>query len=112
MRLHKEVRASRPINRILQHGCSPLELKEKLRAIDFLLLLDSLLITMEELYRWAYRYSTLEDNIRATTQTLMITNQLAEKNRLVGKKPSTFKEGQSRDRKRPRDQSHKRRELP
>ena len=31
--------------------------------------------TMEELYRWAYKYSTLEDNIRAASQTVMITAQ-------------------------------------
>ena len=60
--------------------------------------------TMEELYRRVNRYSTLEDNIRALTQIVMITHQL------TGKKSSTSKEGQSRDRKRPRDQSHKRRE--
>ena len=29
--------------------------------------------TMEELYRWADKYSTLEDNIRAASQTVMIT---------------------------------------
>ena len=37
--------------------------------------------TMEELYRQANRYSTLEDNIRAATQTVMITNQPAEKDK-------------------------------
>ena len=37
MRLHKEVQANRPTNRILQHGCSPSELQEKLRFIDSLL---------------------------------------------------------------------------
>ena len=31
--------------------------------------------TMEELYRWADKFSMLEDNIRATSQTLMITPQ-------------------------------------
>ena len=30
-------------------------------------------MTMEELYGWADRYSTLEDNIRPATQTVMIT---------------------------------------
>ena len=30
--------------------------------------------TMEELYKWANRYSTLEDNFRAATQTVMITS--------------------------------------
>ena len=67
--------------------------------------------TMEELYRRADRYSTLEDNIRAATQTVMITNQPAEKDKLAGKNPSTSNKGQNGDRKRSRDQSQKRREL-
>ena len=33
------------------------------------------LVTMEELYRWSDRYSTLKDNIRAASQTVMITTQ-------------------------------------
>ena len=37
MGLHKEARASDPTNRILQHGCSPSELQEKLRAVDSLI---------------------------------------------------------------------------
>ena len=60
-------------------------------------------MTMEELYRWAYRYSMLEDNICTTTQTVMITSKLAERNKLEEKKSSKSKEGQSRNRKRPRD---------
>ena len=43
---------------------------------------------MEELYKRVYRYSMLEDNIRVVTQTVMITNQLAEGNNLPRKKPS------------------------
>ena len=39
--------------------------------------------TMEELYRWADRYSTLEDNIRVATQVVMITSQPTEKDKLV-----------------------------
>ena len=39
---------------------------------------------MEELYRWVDKYSTLEDNIQAASQTIMITAQ---------------KEGQSRNKK-------------
>ena len=31
--------------------------------------------TMEELYRWVDRYSTLEDNIQAASQTVTITAQ-------------------------------------
>ena len=67
---------------------------------------------MEELYRRADRYSMLEDNIRAATQTVMITNQLAKGNKSFGKKPSESKEGKSRDRKRSCDQSQKKKELP
>ena len=54
----------------------------------------------------------LEDNIRAATQTVMITNQPVEGSKSLGKKPFESKEGHSRDRKRSRDQSHKKRELP
>ena len=32
-------------------------------------------LTMEELYRWADKYSTLEDNIWAASQTVMTTTQ-------------------------------------
>ena len=49
--------------------------------------------TMEELYRRANRYSTLEDNIRATTQTVMITNQPAEKDKPTRKKQSASNKG-------------------
>ena len=55
--------------------------------------------TMEELYRRANRHSTLEDNIRAATQTVMITSKPAERNKPAGKKPSESKEGQSGNRK-------------
>ena len=58
---------------------------------------------MEELYRRADRYSMLEDNIRGATQTVMITNQSVEGNKLPGKKPFEFKEGQSRDQKQSHD---------
>ena len=34
--------------------------------------------TMEELYKWVDKYLMLEDNIRATTQTIVITNQPAK----------------------------------
>ena len=67
--------------------------------------------TMEELYRRADRYSMLKDNIRAATQTVMITNQPTEGNKSPRKKPFESKEGQSRDRKRSRDKSKKKKEL-
>ena len=55
--------------------------------------------TMEELYRQANRYSTLEDNIRAATQSIMITSKLARSSKPERKKPSEPKEGQSKNRK-------------
>ena len=65
---------------------------------------------MEELYRQANKYSMLEDNICATTQTVMITSQPVEGHKSFGKKPSESKEGHSRDRKQSSDQAHKKRE--
>ena len=49
--------------------------------------------TMEELYRRAYRYSTLEDNIRATTQTVMITSKPARSSKPEWKKSLEPREG-------------------
>ena len=60
-------------------------------------------MTMEELYRRVDRYSMLEDNIRATSQIVMITSK-------PRKKPSKFKEGQRKNRKLSRDQPQKKRE--
>ena len=47
---------------------------------------------MEELYRRADRYSMLDDNIYATTQTVMITSHLVEGNKPPGIQPSKSKE--------------------
>ena len=58
---------------------------------------------MEELYRQTDRYSTLEDNIRIATQTVMITSKPANSNKPEGEKSSKPKEGQSKNRKRSRD---------
>ena len=55
--------------------------------------------TMEELYRWVDRYSTLEDNIRAMTQTVMNTSKLARSSKLEGKKPPKPREGKGKNRK-------------
>ena len=41
---------------------------------------------MEELYRRTDRYSTLEDNIFSTTQTIVIISKLVDSNNLKGKK--------------------------
>ena len=53
----------------------------------------------------------LEDNIHVAIETVLVTSQPTEGNKPPGKKLSDAKEGQSRDRKRSRDQSQKTREL-
>ena len=64
-------------------------------------------VTMEELYRRADKYSTLEDNIGAASQTVMIT---AQSSKLTTKGRSEQKGSQSKNQKRSRDQSDKKRE--
>ena len=49
--------------------------------------------TMKELYRRVDRYSMLEDNISAATQTVMITSKLAGSSKLEGKKSPEPEEG-------------------
>ena len=53
--------------------------------------------TMEELYRRVGRCSTLEDNIYATTQIVMIISKPAESNKLEGKKSYEPKESQRKN---------------
>ena len=65
--------------------------------------------TMEELYRWADKFSTLEDNIRPASQTVMITIQSGK---LVTKGSSEQKSSQNKSQKRPDEQSKKRKEPP
>ena len=65
--------------------------------------------TMEELYRQANKYSTLEDNIRAASQIVMITTQ--------NSKPTTKgqpkqKGSKSKNKKSSREQSERKREPP
>ena len=60
---------------------------------------------MKELYKRADRYSTLEDNIRATTQTVMITSKPIGSSKPEGKKLPEPREGHGKNRKRSRDQS-------
>ena len=55
-------------------------------------------VTMEELYRRADKFSTLEDNIRAASQTVMIITQ---NNKPATKGPSEKKSNQSKSQKRP-----------
>ena len=68
--------------------------------------------TMEELYRRIDRYSTLEDNIRTLTQTVIITSKLTRSSKPEGKKPPKPRERQGKNGKRPRDQPQKKREPP
>ena len=66
-------------------------------------------VTMEELYRRADKFSTLEDNIRAASQTVMIT---AQNNKTATKGPSEQKSSQSKSQKRPDKHSEKKRDPP
>ena len=66
-------------------------------------------VTMEELYRRADKYSTLEDNIRAASQTVMI---IAQSSKLASKGQSEKKGSQNKNQKRSRDQSKRKREPP
>ena len=54
-------------------------------------------VTMEELYMRVGRCSTLEDNIYATTQIVMIISKPAESNKLEGKKSYEPKENQRKN---------------
>ena len=65
--------------------------------------------TMEELYRRADKFSTLEDNIRIAWQTVMITTQ-SDKSATKGS--SEQKNSQNKGHKRPERQSEKRKEPP
>ena len=58
-------------------------------------------VTMEELYRQTDKYSTLEDNIRAASQTVMIT---AQSSKPTTKGQSKQKGSQSKNQKRSPDQ--------
>ena len=55
--------------------------------------------TMKELYRQADRYSTLEDNIRVATQTVMLISKLFGSIKPKGKKLPEPREGQGKNRK-------------
>ena len=66
-------------------------------------------VTMEELYRRADKFSTLEDNIRAGSQTVMITTQSGK---LATKGSSEQKNSQNKGQKHPEGQSEKRKEPP
>ena len=65
--------------------------------------------TMEELYQWADKFSTLEDNIRAASQTIMITTQ---SNKPTAKGPSEPKSSHNKGQKRLDGQAEKRKKPP
>ena len=67
------------------------------------------LVTMEELYRRADKFSMLEDNIRATSQTIMIT---AQNKKPAAKGPFQQKRDQGKNQKHPAGQSEKKRDPP
>ena len=52
---------------------------------------------MEELYRRVDRYSTLEDNIRVATQTVMIISKPVGNSKPERKKPPEPGEGQGKN---------------
>ena len=66
-------------------------------------------VTMEELYRRADKFSTLEDNIRAASQTIMIT---AQNSKPIAKGPSEQKINQGKNQKRPDGQSEMKKDPP
>ena len=66
-------------------------------------------VTMEELYRRADKFSTLEDNIRAASQTVMITTQ---RNKPATKGPTGQKSDQGKSQKRPDGQVEKKKDPP
>ena len=65
--------------------------------------------TMEELYRRVDKYSTLKDNIRAASQTVIITTQSSK---AATKSQPEQKGIQSKGQKRPQEQSEKKNESP
>ena len=65
--------------------------------------------TMEELYRWTDKFSILEDNIWAASQTVIIT---AQSNKPTTKGPSEQKSSQGKSQKRLNEQSEKKKDPP
>ena len=65
--------------------------------------------TMEELYRRVDKYSTLEDNIHAASQMIMITTQSGKP---TTKSQPEQKGRQGKSQKRPQEQSEKKRDPP
>ena len=66
-------------------------------------------VTMEELYQQADKYSTLEDNIRAASQTVMIT---AQSSKATTKSQPEQKGGQSKGQSAPKNNQKRKGILP
>ena len=95
----------------MQYGRRPSELPKELRA-DYPFLSVSIpgsTYHMKELYQWADKYSTLEDNIRATSQTVMLT---AQNSKATEKGQLEQKGSHNKNQRRPQEQSEKTREPP
>ena len=67
------------------------------------------LVTMEKLYRLADKFSTLEDTIRAASQTMMIT---AQNSKPTVKGPTEQKSNQGKNQKRPDGLPEKKKDPP
>ena len=67
------------------------------------------LVTMEELYRLADKFSTLEENIQAASQTIMIT---AQNSKPAAKGPYEQKSNQGKNQKSPDGQFEKKKDPP
>ena len=65
--------------------------------------------TMEELYRQADKFSTLKDNIRAASQTVMLT---AQSNKPAAKGPSEQKSSQGKSQRHPDGKFEKKKDPP
>lgn len=59
-----------------------------LRTPLFEFLAKKLLITMDDLFRRANKYSMLEDDVRAATQQILVTGQSTRNNAARSLKPS------------------------
>ena len=66
-------------------------------------------VNMEELYRRPDKFSTLEDNIRVASQTVMIT---AQNSKPMAKGPFEQKRNQGKNQKRPDGQNEKKKDPP
>ena len=56
-------------------------------------------IIMDDLFRWVDKYSILEDDVRATSLQVLVTNQTAKNDKTKSSKPSsqTRQDGRKKD---------------